>query len=128
MIFRDQAYYQRRWQIGFDGNETNGSADGREQPRADESRRCLQACVAHGRVERLRQRPRRTTRGARRRGRRASSAGASAARADQPSICSGISCPHSEPAAREIDSFISVPPRSLTPARERLADARPGRA
>jgi tetratricopeptide (TPR) repeat protein len=23
MIFRDQAYYQRRWQIGFDGNETN---------------------------------------------------------------------------------------------------------
>ena len=23
MISRDQAYYQRRWQIGFDGNETN---------------------------------------------------------------------------------------------------------
>ncbi len=23
MIFRDQAYYQRRWQIGSDGNETN---------------------------------------------------------------------------------------------------------
>jgi len=23
MIFRDQAYYQRRWQIGFDGKETN---------------------------------------------------------------------------------------------------------
>jgi len=28
----------------------------------------------------------------------------------------GSSWPHSEPAAREIDSFISVPPRSLTPA------------
>src|SRR5580692_4883709 len=23
MIFRDQAYYQRRWQIGSDGSETN---------------------------------------------------------------------------------------------------------
>ena len=33
-----------------------------------------------------------------------------------PSRSGGISCPHSEPAAREIDSFISVPPRSLTPA------------
>ena len=29
----------------------------------------------------------------------------------------GISCPHPAPAAREIDSFISVPPRSFTPAR-----------
>ena len=28
----------------------------------------------------------------------------------------GSSCPNSAPAEREIDSFISVPPRSFTPA------------
>ena len=38
------------------------------------------------------------------------------------SICSGgNSCPCSAPADREIDSFISVPPRSLTPARKAAA-------
>ena len=33
----------------------------------------------------------------------------------------GSSWPCSAPAAREIDSFISVPPRSLTPARSAAA-------
>ena len=33
----------------------------------------------------------------------------------------GISCPHAAPADREIDSFISVPPRSFAPARSASA-------
>ena len=52
--------------------------------------------------------------------RRASSAGAACGRAARiaSSIRSGgISWPCAAPAAREIDSFISVPPRSFAPAR-----------
>ena len=76
----------------------------------------------HLRVERLGERrgaERRARPAPRARRRRASSAGAATRPAERisSSICSGgSSCPHSEPAAREIDSFISVPPRSFTPA------------
>ena len=94
----------------------------RRAPPAAGASAAPQAGVAHRRVERL---------GERRRAERAAHLLLAAAspyvvvrcRGTRPaerisaSIASGgSSCPHSEPAAREIDSFISVPPRSLTPA------------